>query len=1151
MRTLAPAVSQRWPFRTHDKDRPSNCKYLSFKMQRMLLATQKGGFAPGARRHRTCYFHATSEALTVLAVLTVFFFSAICLGAAPKTQGGLNNPTVVPETRINRHTVRITLSEGNDIQFARLSVSAGLSQTRVDQIVQDEQGFMWFGTQYGLNRYDGYKFKVFTPDPGNDNSLSGAYIYSLFKDRSGILWIGCDEFLDRFDPKTENFTHIHLEAEDTQVPVAVVDISQDRGGTLWLSTGRGLYGLDPLTMRITHHYVHNEKDRLSIGSNAVTSTGEDREGRFWVGAGDHLEQVDRRTGEVKLRVSLGVSALNRFSFHEDRSGAFWISYIAGDGGGLALLDPNANVLTRYTFYDTKSNKTERIGIHTTLEDRSGTFWLATMGAGLVKFDPQHQTARRYSNDPADLKSIGDNRVVALEEDREGNIWAGLHAREPNFFLSTPVSFTSPLPKSFNPDNLGESLVNAIYEDYRGILWVGAAGVLIRIDRSTGKNISYRPPNLGFNDQIVDIVGDRSGVIWFGTFGQGLYRFNPRTARFTTFRHHAADSLSLSDNAIIRVFIDHSGGMWLATWNGLDRFDPLTGTFEVHKHDRESRTEYYYKIAEDKRGFLWLSGNTGLQRFDPATGKFTAYQHRLGDPSSISDNRVSSVYIDSTDTVWAATNYGLNKLDRSTGIFTRYFTRDGLPSNFISCILGDQHDNLWMSTNQGLSEFDPVAKTFENYSVADGLPGSDLTGWGACFKSRTGEMFFGGFSGATAFYPNKVVNESYVPPIYFTDFRLLGHSVAPGADSPLKASISYTNDLRLFSRQNSFSLEFAALDYANQSMSRYRYKLAGLSSRWTEVDGSQRSVTYSGLAAGDYTFNVQAGVGKGGWSAPGAIMHIRVLPPWWATWWFETICLSLIALTMLATYSYRMRQIHLQFDLRLEERVGERTRIARELHDTLLQSFQALILRFQTVCNLLPARPVEARQRLEGSIAEAVQAITEGRGAVQGLRLPSTLNGDLALAVGALGKALAVDETNQNPPPEFRVEVEGAPRELHPILRDDVYRIAGEALRNAFRHAEARRIEVEVRYDEHQLRLRVRDDGKGFDSLKLLGARRDGHWGLTGMRERAKLVGGKLEVWSDLRSGTEIELSVPASSAYVGPGSRLRSWFHRRVAKAKS
>jgi signal transduction histidine kinase/ligand-binding sensor domain-containing protein len=842
--------------------------------------------------------------------LPVALSLAILVSATARAQGdlSLNSSASVAQASVNARVIRMPVVPGSDITFRELSNVTGLSQTRVLQIVQDDQGFMWFGTQYGLDRYDGYKFKVFTPDSGSRNSLSGGYIYSLFKDQAGMLWVGCDQFLDQFDPTTEKFTHYRIGSDpSSRVPVTAVHISQDRAGELWLATGSGVYGLNPKTGQIAHHYFHDPNNPSSLSSNDIRSAGEDRSGRFWVIERSNLEEFDRETGKVTLRVSLPESVADSSSFYEDHLGTFWILYDAGlGGGGVATLDRSTNKITNFSLYDGSSGENMAVGVVTMLEDENGTLWFATEGAGVLKFDREHGRMICYRKQ-AKVGSIAEDRVIALGKDHQGNIWTGFHARAPNLFSVKKPSFGLLLRPNLSPNSLGEYIVNAIYEDGESGLWVGITGSLIHIDPKTREYTFYRPSRAGLKFDPIAITEDRWGTVWVGTVGQGLYRFNRNTGAFRNYVHHPSDASSLSNNVVIKIFIDHTGTMWLATWDGLDRFDPSTGHFAVYKRDVQSGAEYYFDIDEDQKGGLWLGGTSGLQHFDPPTGNFTGYEHRIDDPKSLGDNRVTSVVIDHSGIVWAAAN-GLNKLDRDSGTFTAYTTRDGLSSNRVDCILEDHGGDLWISTNRGVSRFDPVAKTFKNYSVADGLPGMDLTGWRTCFKSPSGEMFFGGFSGATSFYPERVVDSAYVPPIVFTDFRLFGRPVEVGSGSPLKKSISYADDITLSHQQSTFSVEFAALGYSDASINRYRYKLDGVDPQWNETGSDQRMVNYAALPAGEYTFHVQTATGQSGWGLPGATLHIQVLPPWWRTWWFRFIVAAALLFLVWIVYHIRVRSI---------------------------------------------------------------------------------------------------------------------------------------------------------------------------------------------------------------------------------------------------
>jgi ligand-binding sensor domain-containing protein len=1024
----------------------------------------------------------------------------------------------VPQVRVEHRRITLPLLDGMDIRFTHLP--KGLSQTRVAQIVQDNQGFMWFGTQNGLNRYDGYKFKVFRHDPEDPDSLSGVYIYSLFKDRSGAIWVGTDQLLDRYDPVTEKFRHYRFDAQDSKgLTTTVNHISQDSSGMLWLSTGNGLFRLDPATGR-TAHFRHVPNDPSSFTDNDVKSTGEDRAGTFWVATTHSLDVFDRVTCKVVKRVPLPDSGMGAW-FHEDRSGLFWLIHSAD--GLLATFDRKANTLTTYSFSREGRAGISKFPTYAMLEDSEGTMWFATGGAGLLKFDRVHRRFVSYNNHPGDTDSLADTRVNTLLEDREGNIWLGLHQVEPSFFAKKPQMFQKFTYRPGNPASLGSSLVTVLYEDKQGILWAGADRSLKRIDRRTGQYSTFEQMSGG---EVLSIVPGGVDTLWFGTAHQGVVLYNRRTGRIKAYPHTPADPSTVSSETVERLLVDHKGTLWAATWDGLSRFDPSSERFTTYRQNPTAHGLNYYAIAEDRHGGLWLGGNLGLQHFETDTGKFTSYVHELDDSKSLSDNRVNSVFLDHTGAMWVGTQNGLDEFAPQTGTFTRYAERDGMAGNVISCIQEDQRGRLWMSTNQGVSSFDPLTKRFNNYTAADGLPGDDLTGWGACFKSAAGEMFFGGFSGATAFYPDKVVDSLYVPPVVLTDFRLFGASVAVGSGSPLKKSITYANALILAHRQNMLSLEFSALSYSNPATNRYRYKLEPLYSEWHEVGSDERVATYTTLPAGDYSFRVQGATSRGTWSEPGASVRIEILPPFWGTWWFLSACGIFVFFSLWLSYRIRLRQISWKFNMRLEERLAERTRIARELHDTLLQSFQALMFNFQAVDDLLP--PGKVKEALEKVLDRADQAISEGRNAIQNIRSTAVTN-ELSRAVIALAEDLTTS-SGENIPAAFRVSVDGIPRDIRPILRDDIYRIAREALRNAFLHARASQIEADITYGESLLRLRFRDDGKGIDP-EHLHAGRDGHWGLPGMRERAREIGAQLDIWSEIGAGTEVELRIPGSIAY--------------------
>jgi PAS domain S-box-containing protein len=850
--------------------------------------------------------------LALRCILVALLFSST-LGMAPDRVGRPENQPndvgTVPQAHVDPRTTTLPVVDGKDIRFTRLSKDEGLSQTRVIQIVQDDQGFMWFGSQYGLNRYDGYKFKVFKHEPGRTNSLSGVFISSLFKDHSGSLWVGCDEFLDKFNPVTETFTHYRIDTRDAQgETVPVTHISQDHVGTLWLSTLRGLFRFDPSTGQAVR-YRRDANNPFSLNSDEVKQTGEDSTGTFWVVTSEGLDAFDRDTGRVTLHVPLREP--REMSFHEDRSGVFWI--VHATGGGLAMFDRKTNTLTHYSFHDGHLSDALPNGVMAMLEDRDGTPWFATLGNGLLKFDRRGLKFIRYRHDPTNPDSLGQDDVAALFQDREGNIWAGLHMMAPTRFSTRPPLFEKFKNEPGNPNSMSGTMVNSVYEDRQGILWIGSIDALNRVDRKTGQYTFYRNLGPGARPRPTTIVEDRSGFLWVGTGGLGLIHFDPKSGRIKKFRHSPTDPFSLSSDNVAQLLIDHAGGLWAATFDGLDHLDPATSHFTVYKPDRQSPSQIDIALKEDPQGALWIgTHSSGLQRFDPVTHRFTArFKHNPDDPTSLSNNRVNSVHFDHSGTMWVGTQDGLDRFDPKTGGFKTYYEQDGLPGNLVSCILEDERSNLWMSTNNGLSVFDPSKETFKNYSTADGLPGADLSGWGACSKSPSGEMFFGGFDGGVAFHPDKVVDSPYAPPVVLTDFRLFDRPVTVGTSSPLSKSIGYTSALSLSHNQNIFSLEFSALSYFNSATNRYRYKLDGLDHQWYEVGSNQRLVTYTTLPASTYTFRVQGATSRGAWSESGVELRLEILPPWWSTWWFRALCTAAFLGVLWAVYQRRIQRVRRQ------------------------------------------------------------------------------------------------------------------------------------------------------------------------------------------------------------------------------------------------
>jgi ligand-binding sensor domain-containing protein len=501
-------------------------------------------------RHRSKLIARLSHSSALTVCLAVLFIT-VAKAQGDNKASASDASQAVPQARIHTATITLPIVDGTDIRFTRLSTADSLSHTTVTRIVQDDQGFLWFATRYGLYRYDGYNSRVFVHDPVDPKSLSGVVVTALFKDRHGALWISCDQLLNKLDPVTETFT---------RYPVSfVTNISQDTAGVLWLATpNSGLFSLDPATGRISH-YSHDQNNQSSLSSDQVLYSGEDRAGRFWVSTYGSLEEFDRRTGKVTLHIPMP-DAPRGFGFYEDRFGIFWIFH--GSPNPLTAFDRKTNTLTHYSITNREPHGTAVTRVEALLEDRNGTLWLSTHGNGLLRFDREHGRFISYHNDPADPDSLPQNNVDALFADREGSVWVGLGSMAPVRFSANPLPFAR-LIVNPNP-HTKSSFVAAIYGDRQGILWFGTPEALNRIDGKTGQFTLYRNGGPETATDVTTIREDNSGVLWAGTYGHGLLRFDRRTGKFKTYRHNPADPYSLSNDVVMRLLVDHNGTLLVGT-----------------------------------------------------------------------------------------------------------------------------------------------------------------------------------------------------------------------------------------------------------------------------------------------------------------------------------------------------------------------------------------------------------------------------------------------------------------------------------------------------------------------------------------------------------------------------------------------------------
>ena len=977
----------------------------------------------------------------------------------------------------------------------------GFLNGAVYAIAQAPDGYLWLGTQSGVVRFDGVRAVPLALPPGQQ--LPSTAVGALLWARDGTLWIGTLDGLASWSKG--RLTEYPALAHQT-----VITLLEGRDGTVWAG------GFGSPTGKLCAIRGQNAKcfgDDGSLGV-AVASLYEDAEGSLWVGTATGLWRWN--PGPPTRRLSIPIQSSNSLTQGEYGAGVM----VATD----SVYQIEGEKFVNYPLEGAPSPLTARV----LLRDRHGGLWIGTQAHGIV----HSYEGKTFRFTQAD--GLTSDLILTLFEDREGTIWVAT----PNGldqFRGSPVGSLS------GNAGLSSSTTTSILAARDGSIWIGTADGLDRW--KDGRVTIYRTrsaPGLP-DDSIQSLFEDERGRIWVSGF-HGLAVFE--NDRFTAVP-------SVPAGIVHAIASDNHGGLWLSMWLAGDDYGLVHlagGKILEQVPWREIGGGPGSGLALEPDGGIW----TGL--LSGGIAYFRAGEIRklpLLDDRGRS-RRLLELGRGRDGSLWAAAENGVSRIN--IGRVATLTTANGLPCNAVHWIIEDDQSSYWLYTRCGLlhiarTELDAWAADPKRtirptiFDAADGIrPTGILKGFRpSVTKASDGKIWFLNGDTVSVIDPSRVVVNTLPPPVHIEQIT---------ADHK---SYDAKSGLRLPPLVRDLSIDYTALSLVAPEKVRFKYQLEGQDPDWREVVNN-RKAQYSNLAPGNYRFRVIASNNSGVWNETGASLDFSIAPAYWQTGWFRALCVAAILALLWMLYRLRMRQLAHEFDVKLETRVEERTRIARELHDTLLQSFNGLLLRFRTVHALLSRSPDQARTILESAIDETRQALTEGRQAVQGLRPSAVETHELIEAIKTLTEELASDPTHSGGA-EVHLTVEGTPQKKRPLLRDEIYRIASEALRNAFRHAGASRIEVQLSYGEKSFELRVRDDGKGIDPKLLTAEGAAGHFGLRGMRERAQQIGGKLTVWSAPASGTEVVLSVPGALAYDTAQSARRSWlpgaFAARAEKPQS
>jgi DNA-binding NtrC family response regulator/ligand-binding sensor domain-containing protein len=848
-----------------------------------------------------------------------------------------------------------TQSQQDRIQFENISIDQGLSQSIVKCILQDEKGFIYFGTEDGLNRYDGYNFSVMRNNPQDGNSLSYNDITALYEDHLGNLWIGTfNGGLNKYNANNKKITRF-LNDPDNGNSIShnnINSIIEDDTGALWIGTDNGLNKIveDSVDgIYSIERFLSEPANPNGLIHNIVHTISQDQDGIIWVGTEGGLYKLLPNQGDDNYNIfdhyqhnpADPSSLSNNYirTIFEDGRGNLWL----GTDLGLNMIvrsirDENDISFISYKYNPSNINSISHNEIYSISEDESGVLWIGTNGGGITLFDVEKNEFSRYLNDPQNPRSISYNEIRSVFRDRSGIMWVGLYGGGIEKVYRGAQQFSLYNHKTNNPNSLSHPIIWSICEDKNGILWIGThGGGLDRLDRENNGFNHYKhnpdDPNSISSDIVRMIYEDSGGILWVGTHGGGLNKFDPQTEIFKTYMNNSTDPTSLGHNEIRGIYKDKLEILWIGTYGGgLDRFDKETETFRHYRNDPGNPTtisnDFVRIIYEDNSGGLWIgTEGGGLNKYNRETDTFKHFRSDPTDSASISNDYIFTIHEDKSGILWLGTwGGGLNKFDPETEKFSYYTINDGLPSDAIYGILEDEAGNLWMSTNNGLSRFNPETESFKNYSVKDGLQNTEFNG-GSYFKSKNGEMFFGGITGFNSFYPENIKDNKYIPPVVITSFQKFNNPVH------FNRPVYEIQEIDLSYKDYVFSFEFSALDYAAPEKNEYAYKMEGLDDDWIYTDSERRYATYTTLSPGKYTFRVKGTNSDGIWNEEGASIIIIINPPFWQTWWFRTIIIFLVLISAFSFYKRRINKIE-EKKKDLAERLNEKTIAATALQNAL-------------------------------------------------------------------------------------------------------------------------------------------------------------------------------------------------------------------------
>lgn len=874
--------------------------------------------------------------------------------------------------------------QDNTLRFEHLTVEDGLSEGAIYSILQDSRSFMWFGTRFGLNRYDGYEFRVFNHDPKDSSSVPGYWVNVMLEDKQGLMWVGTQEDgVAIYDPITERFMSFSHEITDTTSISSnlITSLYEDSQGTIWVGTKYGLNRYHSQNRSFTKYFKAKD-DSTSLCDNVITAISELPGGILVIGHGNgSLSKLHIETGFIEWDTTRmfypnRTSDRSIKSIVKDRKHDYvWITRF---GYGLTKYDLENGVLDHYEKTGIDPRGVASNYIMSMSQDEKGKLWLATVD-GFTVFDPSTETYVYNDPDEKNPNSVSDYLIYTTYVDNHGIVWGGSEAKGLNIHKPHQNRFELFKHEPDNPQSPSANSVFDITEDAGGDIWFTTIpGGINRYSPDTGTyryyNSDQRDLSLYSLNYAQQVMIDHLGMAWFGLNAAGLMEFEPESGRRIHLFYPRRDNPhSLSGHSVFSMIESRNGEIWVGTKeNGLNRYDRDTNKFTRYQADPDNPTslggERVYALLEDHAGVIWIgTAQGGLNRFHPETESFTKFVYTPGSQNCIQSNAVMSLHEDKHHNLWIGTRGGgLNKLDASRQNFSTLDLGVGNVEIAVKSIEEDDHGYLWLSTSNGIIKADPEVGFLNRYTTIDGLQGNEFY-YSSSLHDSQGYLYFGGPNGFNRFHPDSIVNNPHIPPVVLTDMEINYTRVPigkmPDGRTILSKSITATDAITLRHQDRAITFTFSALDFTDPSRNRFAYMLENFDEGWVDA-GYSHSATYTTLDPGQYVFKVKASNNDGVWNEHGASLSITITPPFWKTLWFRLGVSMAMIISVLGYTRLRLRRIESEKQ-KLEGLVVKRTEELRtEIEERQRVETEKMELKVEHLKRELVSKSVCATQKQE-------------------------------------------------------------------------------------------------------------------------------------------------------------------------------------------